>query len=63
MSSSKKPDYPPREPEPAPAPLPLTEAEEAKRRTRRATGRGRPSTILAGRLMQRIAEQGKRVLG
>jgi len=46
-------------PSPAAMPLELEETEEAKRRAR-GRKRGRPSTILAGRLMSR---HGKMLLG
>lgn len=46
-------------PSPSPMPLVLEETEEAKRQVR-GRKRGRPSTILAGRL---TSNQGKTVLG
>ena len=49
-------------PAPAPEPTVLKETEEAKGRARGQAGRrkGRPSTVLAGRLM---SERGKMLLG
>jgi len=51
MTSSRRPniDTPPT-PAPTPQPIPGREEEEAKKKLRRRTGRGRASTILAGRL-------------
>lgn len=57
-SRGKVPSLP--QPPPLPTPLEMSEeTEEAKRRAR-ARRKGRPSTILAGRLM---SEHGKRLLG
>jgi hypothetical protein len=61
-SGGRTPDpIEPELPPPAPMPLEIEEAEAAKRKARKgAQGRGRPSTILAGRL---VSERGKRLLG
>jgi len=59
-STPKKPKIPkPVVPSPVPTPMMLREVGEAERQTRRR-GRGRPATILAGRLM---SQYGKRLLG
>jgi len=58
-SSKRRPSLPPTQVSPAAMPLELEETKEAKKYAR-GHKRGRPSTILAGRLM---SEHGKMLLG
>jgi len=55
----RRPSLPPAAPDPTPTPLDLVETEEAKKKAR-GRKKGRPSTILAGRL---VSEHGKMLLG